>query len=685
MVEKINGTNQQAILNQAKTIEKALVQKKINTVFGDNKTKTVEREVDGRKTTIIVGENSKGEKVRLDADTGEELIEKTTAGKNTYVTKSELEKQVTEQTGMTLQELKDNNIIPQFRHGQLVFVTPNGENANDLIKDLQNQRINQAVNEAIDNKATEIQADITERWAETEQTLKDEAAKAEQALKDVPNGDMRITPQGATSPTLPEVVITPNNDPPQVVTPPKKPLAERIANKPHSKDAVWFKAKDYGNGGLKDFQGKTPGEIAKTLDKSADANSPLRNENSAEHKAFKQQIIAMNPSVFDKDGNIKKDADWNKLDIPNAKWVDEEYFGVAPTADETKPEKPVKSQGTTSTGPLLMEPEASSPSIEAPWTDPEVKAENKRLNNWSRATQLGKEAYDKAIQYGPHCAKIIDEVPGDAMRGFLIEAQKNPNKNFMQLLYTEKHRIIQNDRKEALVKILDKIKNSGVLYKTGTQDRITLKVGDKDLNITQLITKFNQEGLTPENISGAKDFINLYSERGAAVAKKNPPPKAQGPKKPSYGDMMKKIDEDFAKATEAANAKRNQANYNAAVNTGKNGFAKALDSLRDKIDNPLQKTLADVKPGYMRAFLKGASQDTVPTFFTALDPSAQRDFDLKDKKEAMLTILWAGAEFLTTQEEKDAVHNLASNITTNGLKQAYYDQAMEFINKLVQG
>lgn len=323
---KINGQNPNLSPKPTETEQQRKVQEKINTVFGGNKTKTIEREVDGKKTDIIVGKNAQGEKVRLDALTGEELVEKTTAGKNTYVTKSELEKQVTEQTGMTLQELKDNNIVPQFRHGQLIFVTPNGEPADRQLKLLQDK---QKVDKALADATKEFQNDFVKK---SQDDLKKpleaqvEASKNNLASIEPIEISAIAKPQGAKSPE------------PPVVKTPKEPLAKRIANKPHSDDAIWFKAKDFGNGGIGRFKGKTAEELSNMFNISA--QGPMKD---ADRATFKQQLITMNPSVFDKDGNIKKDADWNKLDIPNNKWVDEEYFGAKPTSAQ-KADKPVTSQ-----------------------------------------------------------------------------------------------------------------------------------------------------------------------------------------------------------------------------------------------------------------------------------------------------------------------------------------------------
>ena len=80
--------------------------------------KKLKREVDGKPRDIRIG-NKDGKKYRYTADTKEELVTKTTTGKNTYLTKTEFDRQVKEMLGVdTIPE----SIKPELRDGFIVFI-----------------------------------------------------------------------------------------------------------------------------------------------------------------------------------------------------------------------------------------------------------------------------------------------------------------------------------------------------------------------------------------------------------------------------------------------------------------------------------------------------------------------------------------------------------------------------------
>lgn len=80
--------------------------------------KKLKREVDGEMRDIRIGKKD-GKKYRYTADTKEELITKTTGGKNTYLTKTEFDRQVKEMLGVdTIPE----SIKPELRDGFIVFI-----------------------------------------------------------------------------------------------------------------------------------------------------------------------------------------------------------------------------------------------------------------------------------------------------------------------------------------------------------------------------------------------------------------------------------------------------------------------------------------------------------------------------------------------------------------------------------
>ena len=59
-----------------------------------------------------------------------------------------------------------------------------------------------------------------------------------------------------------------------------------------------------------------------------------------------EELIKYNPSVFDEEGNVKADADWSKLDLPDTKWMlDNKYAEqgeITPSTDFTLLQKDYK-------------------------------------------------------------------------------------------------------------------------------------------------------------------------------------------------------------------------------------------------------------------------------------------------------------------------------------------------------
>lgn len=102
-------------------------------IFGDNKIKELKRTV-GNDTEhgILVGRDKNGRKIRVDAETLEELVTVETAGKNKYMTKSEFDKLI--QQVLQVKELPAG-MTAEFQHGNLVF-----KRSGDILtsKELQN-------------------------------------------------------------------------------------------------------------------------------------------------------------------------------------------------------------------------------------------------------------------------------------------------------------------------------------------------------------------------------------------------------------------------------------------------------------------------------------------------------------------------------------------------------------------
>ena len=123
MVESINNVQKSGILstNSSKTSAEYMAKK--TSIFGNNSTKEIKREVDRgngnvQQREILVGKNADGKKIRVDAETLEELVSVETSGKNKYITKSEFDQLVRD----TLKVSKlPAGMTAEFIHGQLVF------------------------------------------------------------------------------------------------------------------------------------------------------------------------------------------------------------------------------------------------------------------------------------------------------------------------------------------------------------------------------------------------------------------------------------------------------------------------------------------------------------------------------------------------------------------------------------
>ena len=97
---------------------KAEYEAKKASIFGDSNIREFKREVDGEKREILVGTRD-GHKVRVDAETLEELVAVETSGKNEYITKSEFDELVRNTLGVS--KLPEG-MSAEFRHGSLVFL-----------------------------------------------------------------------------------------------------------------------------------------------------------------------------------------------------------------------------------------------------------------------------------------------------------------------------------------------------------------------------------------------------------------------------------------------------------------------------------------------------------------------------------------------------------------------------------
>lgn len=103
---------------------------------------------------------------------------------------------------------------------------------------------------------------------------------------------------------------------------PAKPAWVRFSSKSHSKDANWYRATQRGFTNFDaEFKNKSVDELVSRLG-GFSAKGPLSTE-KAQH--LKEILIRQNPSVFNRDGSIKTNADYTKLDIPNVKWLQEEF------------------------------------------------------------------------------------------------------------------------------------------------------------------------------------------------------------------------------------------------------------------------------------------------------------------------------------------------------------------------
>ena len=118
---------------KAEAKEAEYVAKKAS-IFGNNETKELKRTVgNDDKHEILVGKSKDGKKVRVDANTLEELVAVDTAGKNKYITKSEFDEMVRQV--LHVKQLPEG-MTAEFQHGSLVFKR-GGDilTANDIRKD----------------------------------------------------------------------------------------------------------------------------------------------------------------------------------------------------------------------------------------------------------------------------------------------------------------------------------------------------------------------------------------------------------------------------------------------------------------------------------------------------------------------------------------------------------------------
>ena len=304
---------------------------KKTSIFGDNETKSLKREVSGEKQEILVGKGVDGKKVRVNAETLEELVAVDTSGKNKYITKSEFNKMI-EQV-LNVKELREG-MTAEFQHGHIVF-----KRGGDILT------------------AKEIREDaglIAQRQKEKAEAEAREQARAQAAkmaltqiekVKVAPNfnktleiniekiSEFTVQNNEEKSADAPAANNKPVIKPKVKQQAPKKPAWVSLAAKPHSKEATWFRATQREFTDFeKEFENKTVDEVAARLG-GFSAKGPLSPEKAAH---LKEVLIRQNPSVYNPDGSIRKDADYKKLDIPNVQWLMEEFSDEPVTKAQSK-------------------------------------------------------------------------------------------------------------------------------------------------------------------------------------------------------------------------------------------------------------------------------------------------------------------------------------------------------------
>lgn len=119
MVDGINNLGTSSNIRAKQNMKTAEYEAKKASIFGNNSTKELKRKVDSdEKHEILVGKNKDGKKIRVDAETLEELVAVDTTGKNKYITKSEFDKMIQQVLGV--KELPEG-MTAEFKNGNLVF------------------------------------------------------------------------------------------------------------------------------------------------------------------------------------------------------------------------------------------------------------------------------------------------------------------------------------------------------------------------------------------------------------------------------------------------------------------------------------------------------------------------------------------------------------------------------------
>ena len=119
MVDGINNLGTSSNIRTKQNMKTAEYEAKKASIFGNNSTKELKRKVDSdEKHEILVGKNKDGKKIRVDAETLEELVAVDTTGKNKYITKSEFDKMIQQVLGV--KELPEG-MTAEFKNGNLVF------------------------------------------------------------------------------------------------------------------------------------------------------------------------------------------------------------------------------------------------------------------------------------------------------------------------------------------------------------------------------------------------------------------------------------------------------------------------------------------------------------------------------------------------------------------------------------
>ncbi len=298
----------------------------------------------------------------------------------------------------------------------------------------------------------------------------------------------------------------------KAATPPVK--EEPVAEKPKPKKAAWrtMGTKPHPQGkwsrstNPSQYQGLQGGTFADLVN-VADTIPELKfltSMDSTQRDAFEKILKAQNPSVFGPDGKIRRDANFSKLDIPDSKWLKEEYninisqsnpnnppgYGVLMT---DPPQTSYRDYTSFNYNDLVRdridETMANSLGISVD--------EYRTLGTQIRQdSQQATQNYNKAVQAGKNFMSVrnnslaaLNDVNAQNIRGFLSQTQGVGKSCITKIIQCNGS---DTDKKNAAIKLLTAAKN----WNNGKINSQTIKsVTGQTITIDSLIADLQKPNI----------------------------------------------------------------------------------------------------------------------------------------------------------------------------------------------